>query len=321
MPDHALCTPAPLTGALLVVQAMGAIPVTSRHPNSSLPEVCAGFDLGPPVPPGVASIQAETAWMDAWEAALVTAATASPESLQAHRRQMAREARTRFAWSTVVNAWHEAFGGEGVEPSSGGSALPPDELALQMQSSYPPDELVSTDGLALINATVVATLPCTGEAAVSHSFGHAGAISGRRFPPLSTIASPPPPASPVAAASSRPASLAGDSAPTPPGPASRAERVRKDGRARDDGGGGTGRAGKGKASKTAGKGKASKTTRQKPPSAMASADGTRADGCRERGSAEERFAAGQASYQSGDVQSAYACFHSAATANPGCAAI
>ena len=42
---------------LMKAQAMGAIPVTSRHPNSSMPEVCGRYDLGPRVPVGAIAIQ------------------------------------------------------------------------------------------------------------------------------------------------------------------------------------------------------------------------------------------------------------------------
>ena len=67
---------------------MGAIPVTSRHPNSSMPEVCGHFDLGPPVPRGAVAIQSDSAWLDAWADALVAAAALPAPRLAARRARM-----------------------------------------------------------------------------------------------------------------------------------------------------------------------------------------------------------------------------------------
>ena len=67
---------------LMKAQAMGTFPVTSRHPNSSMPEVCGRYDLGPPVPRGAVAIQSDVQWMDKWVAALVEAAVSAPPSKQ-----------------------------------------------------------------------------------------------------------------------------------------------------------------------------------------------------------------------------------------------
>ena len=94
---------------LMKAQAMGAIPITSRHPNSSLPEVCAGFDLGPLVPRGAVAIQSDPSWLAKWSAALLDAALTPPEDLAAHRLAMVSTARARFDWRTVVEAWDTEF--------------------------------------------------------------------------------------------------------------------------------------------------------------------------------------------------------------------
>ena len=60
---------------LIKAQAMGAIPVTSRQPNSSFPEVCGRYDLGPPVPEGAVNIQSDPAWFQQWVDAMVHAAS------------------------------------------------------------------------------------------------------------------------------------------------------------------------------------------------------------------------------------------------------
>ena len=67
-------------------QAMGAIPITSRHPNSSMPEVCGRYDLGPFVPEFAESIQSDRRWFGLWRDALIKAATTTPEDLVSHRQ-------------------------------------------------------------------------------------------------------------------------------------------------------------------------------------------------------------------------------------------
>ena len=66
---------------------MGAIPITSRHPNSSMPEVCGRYDLGPFVPKFAESIQSDARWFGLWRDALIEAATTAPEKLIRHRRR------------------------------------------------------------------------------------------------------------------------------------------------------------------------------------------------------------------------------------------
>ena len=97
---------------------MGAIPVTSRHPNSSMPEVCGAFDLGPTVPRGAVAIQSDPAWLDAWADALVAAAALPPRHLAAHRERMVAWSREAFDWRTVVATWDAHFLGRPLPPQS-----------------------------------------------------------------------------------------------------------------------------------------------------------------------------------------------------------
>ena len=83
-------------------QAMGAIPVTSRHPNSSMPEVCGLYDMGPPVPAGAVAIQSDPSWFGRWTRALIDAASTPPEELAERRAAMIGWARDTFDWHTVT---------------------------------------------------------------------------------------------------------------------------------------------------------------------------------------------------------------------------
>ena len=64
------------TSPVLVGQAMamGAIPITSRHWDSALPELTNGFDLGPAVRVG-GFIHRDPEWLSAWTDAVIRAAT------------------------------------------------------------------------------------------------------------------------------------------------------------------------------------------------------------------------------------------------------
>ncbi len=60
--------------------AMGAIPITSRHPDSVLPELTSRFDLGPPARVGL--IKNDGAWLQEWADAVVSAAHADHSELR-----------------------------------------------------------------------------------------------------------------------------------------------------------------------------------------------------------------------------------------------
>jgi predicted O-linked N-acetylglucosamine transferase (SPINDLY family) len=106
----------PETGcvALMKAQALGAVPITSRNPNSTLPELTRGWDLGPPARTDGVTIDMDPEWQDAWADAVVRAAV-SGEEVNTHRAGMVREARQRFLWSTVAKQWAAVFAEGGGE--------------------------------------------------------------------------------------------------------------------------------------------------------------------------------------------------------------
>ena len=81
---------------------MGAIPITSRHPNSSMPEVCGRYDLGPFVPKFAESIQSDARWFGLWRDALIEAATTTPEELIRHRRRRLHAIITQLLCNDVL---------------------------------------------------------------------------------------------------------------------------------------------------------------------------------------------------------------------------
>ena len=116
---------------------MGAIPVTSRHPNSSMPEVCGPFDLGPPVPRAAVAIQGDAAWLDAWGDALVAAAALPAARLAARRARMRAWSREAFDWRTVVSTWEAHFLDQPLPPQP---QPPPDEGEGEGEGEQPGQE-------------------------------------------------------------------------------------------------------------------------------------------------------------------------------------
>ena len=108
----------PETGcvALMKAQALGAIPITSRHYDSTLPELVGEFDLGPQMTQRRKSlkIDREEEWIKDWIQAVINAGKMQPEALRLHRQQMMSNARKRFLWSTVAGLWHQTFEKGGV---------------------------------------------------------------------------------------------------------------------------------------------------------------------------------------------------------------
>lgn len=126
---------------LLREQALGAIPITSRYPDSALPELTDPFDLGPQPPPRrlvrpasatggdesldteagaeFATIASDPEWLLQWRDAVVEAASravaeqhadvSGQGSIVAHRGAMMAWARHRLPWSAVAEEWAQLF--------------------------------------------------------------------------------------------------------------------------------------------------------------------------------------------------------------------
>ena len=78
------CTIAEISSiSLMRAQAMGAIPITSRHINSALPETAGIFDLGPPARPGL--ISDDDDWQSDFVQAVVRAVNAPRSEMDRHR--------------------------------------------------------------------------------------------------------------------------------------------------------------------------------------------------------------------------------------------
>ena len=79
----------PETGcvALMKALALGAIPITSRHPHSTLPELTTEWDLGP-VGRATGDIASDSVWFDAWVTSVIEAATMEKGKIEQHRKSM-----------------------------------------------------------------------------------------------------------------------------------------------------------------------------------------------------------------------------------------
>lgn len=84
-------------------QAMGAIPITSRFPESGVPETCV-YDLGPPAREG--SIYTSPEWRAEWRAAVIEAAQTDHER---YRAEMKAWARQTYSWKVVAKQWTNLF--------------------------------------------------------------------------------------------------------------------------------------------------------------------------------------------------------------------
>ena len=103
----------PETGcvALMKAQALGAIPITSQHDDSTLPELTSEFDLGPPMTEArkARRIDEVVGWQQEWVDSVVKAATMDERKIAEHRARMITKSRKRFLWSTVAGLWDDAF--------------------------------------------------------------------------------------------------------------------------------------------------------------------------------------------------------------------
>ncbi|KAJ1462789.1 glycosyl transferase family 41-domain-containing protein [Pelagophyceae sp. CCMP2097] len=111
----------PETGCVSVMKAMalGAIPVTSRHADSVVPELTRHWDLGPPSPRTAPSAKAndldgtaadDDRWLETYASAVVDAVLrAERGELNDHRAHMKRDSRDRFAWRHVAKLMADSF--------------------------------------------------------------------------------------------------------------------------------------------------------------------------------------------------------------------
>ena len=290
---------------LIKAQAMGAIPVTSRQPNSSFPEVCGRYDLGPPVPEGAVAIQSDPAWFQQWVDAMVHAASTPPEQLEAHRLAMVKTARETFDWRAIVATWHDEFLHKSTKQQR--------RRALERQEAR---ASAATAGLVQPSATEANPSGASACAdaggahgdSVAFSFGNGAAISGTRFPPVADASAqlpheessqlppppPPPPPSPPPTPSVPPPQEAPSPPPSPPPlPSARAPKRQK-------------------AAAESAKG----SKKRNAPAARAGNAPASQRRCGEAGTADARMAAGRRAFSSQKLAEAFDCFLSAAQMAP-----
>lgn len=288
---------------------MGAIPVTSRHPNSSFPEVCGGYDLGPPVPKAATMIQNDPVWFGQWVDALVEAASTPPARLAAHRRAMVHDARETFDWRTIVATWHAEFVQRSTAEERRRELDRQEAKARAAVAS--PAYLPSVEELGEQRDDPNNELACAPDAAeeragLPFNFGNGAAISGTRFKPVAKKTPQKLGASSPLSPSSSPVQLPSPPPqPPPPAPASARPRSMR---------------GQGTDSRRMKKSDpASRRPVQSPsPSgaasaaASATAAATRSYRCTSTGSSGKDMAAGQRAYEAGSLSEAVDCFVSAA---------
>lgn len=90
------------------VQAMGCIPVTSRHTQSSLPEVCGNYDLGP-LPREGKKIEDDSVWLNEWVERVIELASKPDQELDQHRASMKEYARNHLTWQRRAEQWEDLF--------------------------------------------------------------------------------------------------------------------------------------------------------------------------------------------------------------------
>jgi hypothetical protein len=84
--------------------AMGAIPVTSVFPNSTLPDLTPPFDLGIPTE------TVSDVWLDLWSERVIHASTLDAGgALGDHRQSMKTHSRVRHSWRSTAAILHGIF--------------------------------------------------------------------------------------------------------------------------------------------------------------------------------------------------------------------
>lgn len=87
-------------------QALGCIPITSRYPDSGVPETTK-YDLGPP--PRAGSIYDDFEWLSAWKDRVIEVARMPEAELPFTRQEMMDWARETYSWAKVAAQWSSIF--------------------------------------------------------------------------------------------------------------------------------------------------------------------------------------------------------------------
>ena len=101
----------PETGcvALMKALALGAIPITSKHINSTLPELTLHWDMGPEPRRNGLTISEDHEWWKEWVNSVIVAGTKNINELNVNRSNMMKISRKRFLWKTVATTWRDVF--------------------------------------------------------------------------------------------------------------------------------------------------------------------------------------------------------------------
>jgi glycosyltransferase involved in cell wall biosynthesis len=121
--------------SLMRAQAMGAVPITSRHTDSALNETAGWFDLGPPGSPGLIGRDPER--LEAWVERVIYVANHASD-FDEHRREMKAWARATFSWRRAGDQWDRIFQ-EGLRgPGSMDiDRIAPAQIPLHTRSTHP----------------------------------------------------------------------------------------------------------------------------------------------------------------------------------------
>lgn len=100
------------TSCISAMKAMGngAMPITSRLPNSGLVETTGAFDLGPKPLRPESKLESDHEMLMQWAQSVIEAARDdSADRLHQRRREMIKWARDTYSWSAVAQQWSQIF--------------------------------------------------------------------------------------------------------------------------------------------------------------------------------------------------------------------
>ncbi|KAG7389404.1 hypothetical protein PHYBOEH_007514 [Phytophthora boehmeriae] len=93
--------------SLMKAMASGAIPITSRYPNSALPETVGDYDLGPRALQAH-SIPEDPEWYELWIRCIIDAVRDEQQATTL-RHRMKRFARKTYRWEHIALQWHRVI--------------------------------------------------------------------------------------------------------------------------------------------------------------------------------------------------------------------